>query len=127
MEQYFTLQRHPIYNDKYRLNFNANDLTYVNTYIIVARLLGLTYANCLRLMRDQFGAQLIGKYTTDIDVLFDLTDEVIALKRLLNTRFALIIDEQKNPYIYKREEDGSITRTDFDGSNEVNSGTFKAI
>ena len=125
------IQRHPIYNDKYIIvldpDFELFKDRLLNIYIIIARLLNLSYPNCLRYLRDQYGAQLIGKYQTSIDVLFDKSEELNALIRLLNTRLLLLEDEWKSPYIFKREEDGSITRTDFDNNNETNSGTFKAI
>ena len=128
LEHFFTLQRHPLYIDKYQIVMTEQcPYQGLDVYVMFARLLGISYANCLRLMRDQFGAQLIGKYQTEVDVLLDSTQDIFVLIRLMNTRLALILDEKRVPYNFKREADGSITRTNFDGTNETNSGTAITI
>lgn len=128
LKHFFTLRRHPLYLDKYQIVMTElcpyQDL---DVYVIFARLLGISYANCLRLMRDQFDAQLIGRYQTEVDVLLDSIPDIFVLIRLMNTRLSLILDEKRAPYNFKQEADGSITRTNFDGTNETNSGTAITI
>ena len=83
--------------------------------VICARLFNLSYADYLRMCRDCFGAEIIGKGSFYPVAYFKRSKELDALVELLNTRANLILWErehpdheehaqfvkEKNPYFYK--------------------------
>ena len=71
--------------------------------IICARLLGISYADYLRLCRDEFGAEIIGKGAMYPVAYFKLSKELEALIDNLNARANLILWERDHPD-YKEHE-----------------------
>ena len=72
--------------------------------IICARLLGISYANFLRLCRDEFGAEIIGKDSMYPVAYFNRSKELDALIDNLNARANLIIWEREHPNYKQHEE-----------------------
>lgn len=65
--------------------------------VICARLLGLTYAQYLRMCRDCFGAEIIGKDSIYPIAYFKRGKEMDALIELLNARANLVLWEREHP------------------------------
>lgn len=68
--------------------------------VIYARLFNISYANYLRLCRDELGATIIGKNSYYPIALFDSKEKAKKLADLLNARATLVLcqraDEQEN-------------------------------
>ena len=84
-------------------NFHLNS-TEGSFNIICARLLGISYANFLRLCRDEFGAEIIGKGSMYPVAYFNRSKELDALIDNLNARANLIIWEREHPNYKEHEE-----------------------
>lgn len=65
--------------------------------IICARLMGLTYPQYLRMCRDCFGAEIIGKGSNYPVAYFKRSKELDALIELLNVRANLVLWEREHP------------------------------
>ncbi len=65
--------------------------------IICARLMGLTYAQYLRMCRDCFGAEIIGKNTMYPVAYFKLSKELQDLIEDLNARANFVLWEREHP------------------------------
>ena len=65
--------------------------------VIGARLMGLTYAQYLRMCRDVYGAEIIGKGNKYPVAYFKLSNELNALIEQLNTRANLVLWEREHP------------------------------
>ena len=77
-------------------NFHLGETT--GSYnIICARLLGLTYAQYLRMCRDCFGAEIIGKGSMYPVAYFKRSKELDSLIDFLNIRANLILWEREHP------------------------------
>lgn len=66
-------------------------------HIIGARLMGLTYADYLRMCRDCFGAEIIGKNSYYPYPVFKLSDKLEELIKNLNARANLVLWEREHP------------------------------
>lgn len=65
--------------------------------VICARVAGLSYANYLRMCRDQFGAEIVGKGSIYPVAYFKQGDGLTALVDWLNARANLILWEREHP------------------------------
>ena len=65
--------------------------------IICARLLGLTYAQYLRMCRDCFGAEIIGKGSMYPVAYFKRSIELDVLIEFLNVQASLVLWEREHP------------------------------
>ena len=65
--------------------------------IIGARLMGLTYAEYLRMCRDVYGAEIIGKGSTYPYPVFKLSKGLEDLIKQLNARANLVLWEREHP------------------------------
>ena len=123
--KYFSLQPHPVYQDKHIIYFDCPSKYFPKgtdgSYdVFIARLLGLSYPDYLRYARDRLGAELIGKNRRYITVLFNKNETTQAFITLLNTRLKFIINKRNFPYNYK-EENGKVERVPFEENrNEDN-------
>ena len=77
-------------------NFHL-DSTNGSFNIICARLMGLSYAQYLRMCRDCFGAEIIGKGTMYPVAYFKLSKELQDLIEDLNARANLVLWEREHP------------------------------
>ena len=65
--------------------------------VIGARLMGLTYANYLRMCRDIYGAEIVGKGSNYPYPIFKFSKELVDLVDQLNTRANLVLWEREHP------------------------------
>ena len=78
--------------DKFYLGFTEGSFN-----VICARLMGLTYAQYLRMCRDEFGAEIIGKGDTYPVAYFKLSQGLNDLIDQLNARANLVLWEREHP------------------------------
>ena len=78
--------------DKFHLNHTEGSYN-----VICARLMGLTYAQYLRMCRDCFGAEIIGKGSMYPVAYFKLSEKLIDLVESLNARANLVLWEREHP------------------------------
>ena len=77
-------------------NFHLGETT--GSYnLICARLVGLTYAQYLRMCRDCFGAEIIGKGSMYPVAYFKRSTELDALIEFLNVQASLVLWEREHP------------------------------
>ena len=97
----FTREESPYYPGKYIIkpiheNFHL-EYTEGSYNVICARLMNLTYAQYLRMCRDCFGAEIIGKGAKYPVAYFKLSQELNDLIEQLNARANLVLWERENP------------------------------
>lgn len=89
------------YPGKYMIRAKLEDFYLEHTEgsynIIQARLMGLTYAQYLRMCRDCFGAEIIGKGSKYPAPYFKLSKELNDLIEHLNSRASLVLWERQHP------------------------------
>ena len=97
----FDFDESPYERGKYRIipiheNFH---LTYTegSFAIIAARVLGISFPDYLRLCRDEFGGEIIGKNTMYPVVYFERTEDVRTLLKILNAQANLILFHREHP------------------------------
>ena len=78
--------------EKFHLNFTEGSYN-----IIGARLMGLTYANYLRMCRDVYGAEIVGKGSNYPYPIFKLSQGLMDLIEELNARANLVLWEREHP------------------------------
>lgn len=78
--------------DKFYLNYTEGSYN-----IIGARLMGLTYAQYLRMCRDIYGAEVVGKGETYPFPIFKLSEKLEDLIAQLNIRANLVLWEREHP------------------------------
>lgn len=78
--------------DKFHLDYTEGSYN-----VICARLMGLTYAQYLRMCRDCFGAEIIGKGSNYPIAYFKLSEKLVDLIEQLNARANLVLWEREHP------------------------------
>lgn len=78
--------------DKFHLEYTEGSYN-----VIGARLMGLTYAQYLRMCRDCFGAEIIGKNSMYPVAYFKRSKELDDLVEQLNSRANLVLWEREHP------------------------------
>lgn len=78
--------------DKFHLGYTEGSYN-----IIGARLMGLTYANYLRMCRDIYGAEIVGKGSNYPYPIFKFSKELVDLVDQLNARANLVLWEREHP------------------------------
>jgi hypothetical protein len=78
--------------EKFYLNFTEGSYN-----VIQARLMGLTYANYLRMCRDIYGAEIVGKESNYPYPVFKLSQGLADLIEELNARANLVLWEREHP------------------------------
>lgn len=78
--------------DKFHLDYTEGSYN-----VICARLMGLTYAQYLRMCRDCFGAEIIGKGSVYPVAYFKLSEKLTDLIDGLNARANFILWEREHP------------------------------
>ena len=78
--------------DKFHLDYTEGSYN-----VICARLMGLTYAQYLRMCRDCFGAEIIGKGSAYPVAYFKLSEKLKDLIDGLNARANFILWEREHP------------------------------
>ena len=77
-------------------NFHL-DYTEGSFNLICARLFGIGYADYLRMCRDHFGAEIIGKGSNYPVAYFNLSQELLDLVEMLNSRAQFVLWEREHP------------------------------
>ena len=94
---YFKVDVSPINIGKYviRPNFDKLPLYYTTgSYnVIMARIMGITYANYLRLCRDEYGAEIVGKNSMYPVAYFTEEKRVKELVKELDKRVGRILNK----------------------------------
>jgi hypothetical protein len=89
------------YPGKYMIRANQDefhlDSTTGSFNIIGARLMGLTYAQYLRMCRDVYGAEIVGKNSLFPYPIFKLSQGLVDLIEELNARAMLVLWEREHP------------------------------
>ena len=117
----FYREESPYHPGKYRIAINHDlfhcESTTGSFNILPARLCGLVYSDYLRMCRDCFGAEIIGKDSIYPVAYFKRGEELEGLIALLNMRANLVLWERDHP--------------DFDGHadyvKEHNPNYYKAV
>jgi hypothetical protein len=73
------------------------DSTTGSFHVIGARLMGLTYAQYLRMCRDEFGAEIVGKGSYYPYPIFSFSQKLIDLVDNLNARANFVLWEREHP------------------------------
>ena len=97
----FMREESPYYPGKYIIrpiheNFHL-DYTEGSFNVICARLFNLDYPDYLRMCRDCFGAEIIGKGSKYPIAYFKRSEELEALIKLLNARATYVLWEREHP------------------------------
>ena len=78
--------------DKFHLDYTEGSYN-----VICARLMGLTYVQYLRMCRDCFGAEIIGKGSMYPVAYFKFSEKLVDLVESLNARANLVLWEREHP------------------------------
>lgn len=79
-------------HEKFHLDYTDGSFN-----VIAARLMGLTYPNYLRMCRDCFGAEIVGKDSMYPVAYFKLSQSLVDLIDNLNARANLVLWEREHP------------------------------
>ena len=83
---------------------------------LASRMAGLSFPQYLRYCRDVLGAEVVGRKKLYPIVYFKKTPAATQFVKLLNSRMELIVSEYEHPYNIIRNEDGSLSKVDFNGN-----------
>ena len=117
--RYFFLDEAPMYKEKYILRMNHDKFLFPcgtkGSYgVFPARLLGLTYPDYLRFLRDVLGADVIGKNSKYPVAFFDKNETTRQFVKLLNAKMETIYYNRKHPYRIIEKEDGTLEKVSFE-------------
>lgn len=107
MSKFFTYEESPISKRYYiRPNHEALHLNYTtgSFNLICARVMGLTYADYLRMCRDVYGAEITGKGHKYPVANFKYSEGLLMLVKILNERAKYLEYRRLHPYEIKEEE-----------------------
>lgn len=94
-KKYFVSDDAPSNSGKYMVRVNIHNLPITSTSgsynVLAARLFGLNYADYLRMCRDLYGAEILGKGTTYPVAYFSTKHEVELLVKELNKRCEILL------------------------------------
>jgi len=93
-------------------NFHL-DSTSGSFNVICARLVGLTYAQYLRMCRDCFGAEIIGRGSMYPVAYFKRSTELDALVEFLNVQANLVLWEREHPDFESHAEEVKAKNPEF--------------
>lgn len=86
-------------HDNFHLGFTQGSYN-----LICARLMGLSYADYLRMCRDYYGAEIIGKGSKYPVAYFTRSDKMDSLIEQLNARANLVLWEREHPDFEEHEK-----------------------
>lgn len=100
-EEFFYLDESPLRPGRYLIRINFNKLppmTTLGSYqVLLARIMNLSFAQYLRLCRDEFDGEIVGKDSLYPAVYFKRTPKTVSFVRLLNGRMNVIMWERNHP------------------------------
>lgn len=123
MKNYFYLTEYFHDSKKVMVQCNIDILPFAGTTrgsyaVLGARVMGLTYADYLRMCRDVFGATLIGKNGCYSGAVFEKNKASDALIKMLNARAKYIMHRRENPFEITETDTEIIKVFDIDGRVE---------
>lgn len=109
MGKYVYYEESPYNKGKYIISlhheqFPFTDGTSGSYNVFLARLAGLSYADFLRMCRDEFGAEIIGKNKLYPVAYFNFGEGLSALTKWLDTRAKYILYRHNHPYEIEKND-----------------------
>lgn len=109
MGKYVYYEETPYNKGKYILALHHDEFPFQNgtlgSYnVFLARVAGLSYADFLRMCRDEFGATIIGKNTLYPVAYFDFGEGLSAITKWLDTRAKFLVYRYNHPYEIEKTE-----------------------
>ena len=103
MGKYVYYEESPYNKGKYIISLHHEQFPFADgtsgSYnVFLARLAGLSYADFLRMCRDEFGAEIIGKDKLYPVAYFNFGEGLSALTKWLDTRAKYILYRHNHPY-----------------------------
>ena len=80
--------------------------------VFLARIAGLSYADFLRMCRDEFGAEIIGKDKLYPVAYFNFGEGLLAITKWLDTRAKFLVYRYNHPYEIEKTEECIIKHYD---------------
>ena len=119
MGKYIFYEESPYNKGKYIISLRHNEFPFPTgtsgSYnVFLARIAGLSYADYLRMCRDIFGAQIIGKNTKYPVSYFDFGEGLSSLVKWLDARAKTIVYRHKHPYEIEVDNTGKPVRKIYD-------------
>ena len=117
MGKYVYYEETPYNKGKYVLALHHDEFPFHNgtsgSYnVFLARIAGLSYADFLRMCRDEFGATIIGKNALYPVAYFDFGEGLSAITKWLDTRAKFLVYRYNHPYEIEKTEGYIIKRYD---------------
>lgn len=115
MKKYFYLEESLYNKGKYTINLNHEEFpleggTSGSYNVLVARFLGLSYAQYLRFARDILDAELVGKNSLYVVAYYKRSNEVDQFIKLLNKRMELVMHERALGYVIEKNAEGELVK-----------------
>lgn len=117
MGKYVYYEETPYNKGKYVLALYHDEFPFHNgtsgSYnVFLARIAGLSYADFLRMCRDEFGATIIGKNALYPVAYFDFGEGLSAITKWLDTRAKFLVYRYNHPYEIEKTEEYIIKHYD---------------
>ena len=109
MGKYVYYEESPYNKGKYIISLHHEQFPFVDgtsgSYnVFLARLAGLSYADFLRMCRDEFGAEIIGKDKLYPVAYFNFGEGLSVLTKWLDTRAKYILYRHNHPYEIEKND-----------------------
>lgn len=109
MGKYVYYEESPYNKGKYIISLHHEQFPFAagtsGSYnVFLARLAGLSYADFLRMCRDEFGAEIIGKDKLYPVAYFNFGEGLSALTKWLDTRAKYILYRHNHPYEIEKND-----------------------
>ena len=109
MGKYVYYEESPYNKGKYIISLHHEQFPFADgtsgSYnVFLARLAGLSYADFLRMCRDEFGAEIIGKDKLYPVAYFNFGEGLSALTKWLDTRAKYILYRRNHPYEIEKND-----------------------
>ena len=109
MGKYVYYEESPYNKGKYIISLHHEQFPFADgtsgSYnVFLARLAGLSYADFLRMCRDEFGAEIIGKDKLYPVAYFNFGEGLSALTKWLDTRAKYILYRHNHPYEIEKND-----------------------
>ena len=117
MGKYVYYEETPYNKGKYILALHHKEFPFQNgtsgSYnVFLARIAGLSYADFLRMCRDDFGAEIIGKDKLYPVAYFNFGEGLLAITKWLDTRAKFLVYRYNHPYEIEKTEECIIKHYD---------------
>lgn len=118
MGKYIYYEESPYEKGKYTISLHHDKFPFPtgtsgSFNVFLARIAGLSYADYLRMCRDEFGATLIGKKGYPV-AYFEYGAGLTTLVRWLDARAKVILQRHEHPYEFIFDDAGNVVGRQFD-------------